>query len=430
MVRLAILTIVWVGVWAAGGSAQQNDPNEAPGKENRTLLDKIKAFQDKYSPTKYIEEKWLNPNGIELETGATYIYQANTQGGLRTSEHSDRIARSSDWVFIADMERVAGLPGEVYMLIETSANVGLDPDSVGSFFNVNGDALGDHCLEISEFWYEFPLFPETFSLRLGKIDLTNPMVFEDSPASFDSSLFANDETTQFLNGALVNNPTIPFPDYSLGLMALLRPGESWYVSLGAADAEPRHGQVGFNTAFNHGANYFYIAEAGASLSVPSGRGPLAGLAYAGIWYDPQEKDKLYNDQTKRDDRGFYLGYDQMLWHESAEVQDGQGLGLFSRYGWADDEVNVINHFWSLGVQYQGFFPGRDMDVMAVGFAEGLFSDRITLSGNHESVYEWYYNLYVTDWMAISPDVQYVVNPGGNPAARDAIVVGLRARLSF
>ena len=32
---------------------------------------------------------------------------------------------------------------------------------------------------------------------------------------------------------------------------------------------------------------------------------------------------------------------------------------------------------------------------------------------------------VNDWLTLQPDVQYVMNPGTNPAVRNAWVVGLR-----
>ncbi|MHC4539847.1 MAG: carbohydrate porin, partial [Planctomycetota bacterium] len=49
---------------------------------------------------------------------------------------------------------------------------------------------------------------------------------------------------------------------------------------------------------------------------------------------------------------------------------------------------------------------------------------------HESVVEVYYNAQISPWMAVSPSVQYVTNPGGDTANHDAVVVGLRSQMAF
>jgi len=37
---------------------------------------------------------------------------------------------------------------------------------------------------------------------------------------------------------------------------------------------------------------------------------------------------------------------------------------------------------------------------------------------------------VTPWCIISPDVQFITNPGGGKDGRDAIVGGIRVRVAF
>ncbi len=382
------------------------------------------------NPNEKLNEKLLEPVGLEFAVGFNNIYQANVQGGLSTHRHRGRLSGSFDIELSADMQTLTGLPGQVYMLAESFYNDGIDPYSVGSFFGVNGDAGGDHCLEISELWYQFPIFAESLNLRVGKVDMTNSMEFAGFAAAFDGSNYANDEVTQFLNGAFINNPTIPFPDYSLGIMALYTPAENAYVSFGVSDAEPRRGQAGFNTAFNHETAYFYVTEAGYTYMFSSRNGELHGILRGGIWYDPQEKEKLHTAGTKRDDYGFYCNFDQMLYRETSEPDDEQGLACFARYGWANDEVSEIAQFWSLGLQYLGPMPSRDEDVLGFAFAEGLFSDRMPLAGNSEKACELYYSLALHEMLIISPDIQYIVNPGGNPDARDALAVGLRILVAF
>lgn len=122
----------------------------------------------------------------------------------------------------------------------------------------------------------------------------------------------------------------------------------------------------------------------------------------------------------------------MLAKENANPQDIQGLGAFFRCGYADGEKNDITNFFSFGFQYQGLIWGRDDDVLGAGFAQGIFSDKAstTYADDYESVVELYYNAQVTPWLNISPNIQYVANPGGNDTGSDALVLGVRAQMNF
>jgi len=143
-------------------------------------------------------------------------------------------------------------------------------ENVGSFFGVNGDAGGNRSLDITEVWFQKSLLENSLLLRLGKIDLTGGFECSGCPVAFDSSSFANDETTQFVNGALVNNPTIPFPDYALAAAVLYKLSPQFYVAGAAADAQGDLRETGFNTAFHNEDYFLYIAEMGFLSRIPGG----------------------------------------------------------------------------------------------------------------------------------------------------------------
>ena len=228
-----------------------------------------------------------------------------------------------------------------------------------------------------------------------------------------------------------NTAAIPFPDYGLGIIANYHISDNWYMMGGVADAQADGRETGFNTAF-HGEDYFfYIFETGITPQLDSANGSLQGAYRAGIWYDPQDKTHLSNGRNVRDDTGFYLSFDQMLYKENTNPESSQGLGVFGRYGWADSKVNEVTNFWSIGLQYQGIFEGRDDDVLGLGFAHGEFSNKaMDFSEDYESVLEIYYNAHVTPWLSLSPSIQYIANPGGAKDITDAVVLGLRVQMEF
>ena len=61
---------------------------------------------------------------------------------------------------------------------------------------------------------------------------------------------------------------------------------------------------------------------------------------------------------------------------------------------------------------------------------GQYHDEIDDGADRETVYELYYAYQVTPWCVITPDLQFVTNPGGDNDGRDAFVGGLRLRVSF
>ncbi len=379
----------------------------------------------------------LEPAGVEFAFSLTNIYQQNARGGTSTSRRQGRFSGSYDFEMSADLERLFGAEGaELYMLAEGTWSRGsIDDTSVGSAFGVNGDFASREAFNIIEFWVQQSFFDDTLQLRIGKLDMTGTFDCRGCPVSFDGNMYANDENTQFLNSALVNNPTIPFPDYGLGAILHWNPIEVWYLSVGAADSQADKRETGFNTAFHNEDYFVYVTETGITPRFDSPDGPLQGAYRVGLWYSPEPRansQDAENGRAWRDDTGLYLSFDQLLAKENSDPDDTQGLGAFFRYGYVDDKTNDIPDFYSFGIQYEGLFEGRDADVLGIGYARGFFSDRASsiYRDDYESVIETYYNARITQWLNLSPSIQYVANPGGTGNTKDAVVLGLRATMIF
>ena len=68
--------------------------------------------------------------------------------------------------------------------------------------------------------------------------------------------------------------------------------------------------------------------------------------------------------------------------------------------------------------------------MGFGVGRGRLSPKAGFARSNETVLECYYNLQLTPWLHISPDVQYIFNPGGDASVKDAVVVGVRIGIVF
>lgn len=374
----------------------------------------------------------LDKHGISVGLSLTQVGQMNLKGGLATQRHAGRYTGSFDLEGQFDLARLMGLSGAtIHVHAEGGWSSGLDASSIGSVVGrVNDDAYGDQVIDVTELYWGQVFLDGRLEFHIGKLDVTGGFERYGCPLSFDGNTYANDEVTQFLNAALVNNPTIPFPDKGLGAIVHVRPLDWMYVSVGAADGQADARETGFRTAFHEEDYFVWLLETGIVPAIPSARGPLQGAYRVGMWYQPEPKQRHDRGTSKRDDVGFYLSFDQLVLKENADEGDSQGLGAFARYGYAHDDQNEIDHFWSFGAQYRGLVPTRDDDVLGIGFAQGKVVPDAGYNEDHESVLEVYYNLAVTRWLNISPSIQYVWNPGGNKGVGDATVIGIRVHVAF
>ncbi|MHC4756975.1 MAG: carbohydrate porin, partial [Planctomycetota bacterium] len=352
---------------------------------------------------------YLAPSGIEIGLGLTNVYHANVKGGTSTNDRKGRHVGRYDLEMSMDLEKLLGIEGGSFFVHGwggwTDAE-GIDGSSVGSAWGINALAVGNRTLDIVEAFYEGPLFSDSLTIAVGKLDFTG---------IFDASEYADDECCQFLNAALVDDPTIPFPAQGLGVVLNWAITDTWYLMGGAIDAQGDNRETGFRTAFHEQDYYFYALETG----VTAGNGNYR----VGLWNDPQPKANSDRSKNYRDDLGVYTSCDWLVYEENPSTDDGQGLGVFARYGYAPSKRNDVTNFYSAGLQYQGLIEGRDDDVCGLAYAQGEFSDTAasTYPEDYESVMEAYYNAQITPWFNLSPSVQYVANPGGSNTAKDAVI---------
>ncbi len=385
----------------------------------------------------------LADSGIDVSLSFGSTYQVNVHGGVDT-EDAQRGTGCYDFEMEFDLNKLLGIKGAtIYALAEGGFGNGLDEaEKTGTLFGTNENAIGHRSVDLLELWYQQELFDGKLTIKIGKMDISGGFEANGCPVAFDCNCFANDETSQFMNGALVNNPTIPFPDYGLGIAIFYNPVDWFYCSAGIADAQADYRETGFNTAFHDESYFFYIFEFGfvPKFDILSSKN-CKGAYRFGIWYDPQPKEKYFNDlggrlaaKYRTDDVGFYISFDQMIYRENNE--DEQGLAVFCRYGFAPGDVNEIEHFWSIGGQYKGLIKGRDEDVLGLGIAQGLISNELGYyRGEHperETVVELYYNIKVAEWINVSPDIQYIFNPGGRgeDSGSDCLLLGIRVQMTF
>ena len=353
----------------------------------------------------------LNDIGINSTLNLWMLYQGNVSGGLTDSADFNGLVYFSNFF---DFDKIFSWEGASLLLrIDGGWGAGID-DAVGSLTNINTLAVGDEPVGVTRLWFNQNWLGDRLRLRFGKLDLsTESFDFYGKSTAFDAMDFANSPRTQFLAGSLVNNSAIPFPASGLGVMVQFEPAERVYVAGGAVPSDAI--EYEWSNPFAGNSPWLFTAEAGTVLAVgPDGK---PGHYYAGIWGSD------FVDAPRG--KGVYVGASQLLISKGGNGE--QGLGAFLRFGYAQDNPNGVETFFSVGGQYRGLFPGRD-DILGLGWAQA-FTDGARFSAPYEGVLELYYRGSVNPWLNLSPHIQYVVNPGSERIS-NALTLGLRGQITF
>jgi porin len=102
-------------------------------------------------------------------------------------------------------------------------------------------------------------------------------------------------------------------------------------------------------------------------------------------------------------------------------------------------ITILSAFISdTGLTYKGLFPTRDQDTLGIAFAYAKLTSgaqQPTINDGSfgvgaEMVLEVTYQAQITKWLSIQPDMQVIINPGGNKDLSDALVIGGRVSLTF
>ncbi len=201
-----------------------------------------------------------------------------------------------------------------------------------------------------------------------------------------------------------------------------------------------------------------LNEAGIHWTLAQDTQP--GAAKLGAWYHTGKQADVRRDsagllladplssgipQAHAGDWGIYLAAEQIIWREHpADKNDAQGLGVFSRVGYAPPDRNALEYYAEFGVTRTGWLPQRDEDVCGLALAFGgvgsdtreAVRDQNSFNAtqlplpDYELVLEAAYQAKLWPGFSLQPSVQYIAHPGGSAAIADALVVGLRAIVDF
>jgi len=154
-----------------------------------------------------------------------------------------------------------------------------------------------------------------------------------------------------------------------------------------------------------------------------------GLYTVGVISNNNSFPTLPNKETQSN--GYVGAF--ILGQETVYQPDGpntpRGLTVWGSWAYnAKPLVSPIPAFWAAGASYQGLIRSRKEDIASLGWIYGRVSDSIP-GTTAEQVLELNYRWQPRSFLAITPDFQYIWNPGGH-SAPGVTVLGIQASLTF
>lgn len=368
----------------------------------------------------------LVERGITFEASLIADYSRNLRGGLDTE--SDAFRHLFDVSLTLESKPLLGYDGGKFFIefqTESGRN-GIDEltGDFQGFDNIDSDGL----TSLYECWYEQVLAGGTLRVKVGKLDINGEFAFVQNGSDFIHSSPGADP-------AIIGYPTYPDPATSFNIFVY--PVKGLYLGAGVYDGATQDdhptGMHGPSTFFGEPSDLFLISEIGYGWD--GGPGRLDGRLGVGISHHTGTFDIL--DKTGHSENGAssaFLTFDQTLWRENpADKSDTQGVRCFIQLGFGEEDIAPVDTHVGSGVVWAGLIPRRDNDDIGLGLSYVHFSHAARNGGffteDYELAIELYYKLALTPWLNLKPDLQYIVNPGGN-GNPDALVATLRAEVAF
>lgn len=386
--------------------------------------------------------EWITANPLLTDRGVTlfggYLAEVwgNTSGGIKTGAVYTGML---DFGAELDFEKVAGWHGaSASTTWQWLSGQDASQDLVGNFLTVSNMA-GFDTIRMMEMWFQQNLADDAVSIRLGQLTADSEFLISDYGGLFLNATFgwAALVYTNIPSGGPGSPMGVP------GARVAVKPVE-WFAFLSAVYQGNVFAQNvnrnGFRWRLDAQQGFTFLNEAQMGWNQRKEEKGLPGRFKAGAWFQTGQYADALADSTASGNSGYYFIIDQMLVRESPEgaAKTDEGLGWFSRTGFAPPDRNFVDYYFDSGFTYKGPVPGRDDDTAGVAFGYAQLSSGkqggIAAGGGTpagaEMVIEATYQLQVTPCLIVQPDVQYIINPGGATDLPNAFVIGCRASVVF
>ena len=447
MLMLLVLSLdVRISATAHGQASSPTSPSSSSHRSVRCSTPANPGglyFECVGQPFDYIEETlskdWgglrteLSTLGITPTASYTTQLMGNPIGGQSQGfTYAGTLEASINW----DLHKLVGIPG-------LSFNVGgawstgrnLSAEHIGNKATVQSaytaPGNGTNNLTLGEMYLQQQLLNDSLVIAAGR--LAPQGTFATMPV-FNNYLNAAINPAP---GALVIND-VTFASYPPGVewgaQALYNVTPALQVTGGVFNTNQSSalgGKGGLNFALQQGnRGALSVIQLNYLFNDAPGDTGLPGQYSFGGLYDSNRFTNLSNPNSTKS--GIYMVYGmfQQMVYRDGGADSQKGLTVWGKTALAPKAtVSILPYFVGAGLSYEGAIPRRDDDIAAAGVIYGSFSRYIPRT-TAETVIEINYQITLTRWLSITPDMQYVIRPSGSSAIKNALVLGTQVAIVF
>jgi porin len=394
-----------------------------------------------------LRQKWLE---VGVVPGGFYVFDilGNPAGGL---SQETAYAGLAQFDLSLNLSRLLGAKGLAFNIAFSWSSGSNLSNSVGNVFQV-GEAYSGRTVQLSRLYLEQTLADGKLFLKVGRISAGND--FAVLPVN-----------VYHVNAAINGNPlSIPLnspgfftdPVGQWGLRFLVKPSKFLQVRVGAYNADPAVGEEdkhGFDFSLNPQNGVLSMAEVTFAPRIRAGGDEYRGRYKIGAYYDSSTFGYVDDPSLTRDGQyGYFLMGQQELLHEAGGATELEFRPFFGRHivrtevqfdapisrqgliSWCAvavsprDEISPMPLYLAGGMLYRGLFKHRGNDIAGLAVYHGRFSDQFP-DRKPEMAVETNYAIQATPWFYVTPNLQYVINPGGTDTP-NAFVCGLEVGITF
>lgn len=364
------------------------------------------------------------PAPFDLSVAYAVDAMSTVSGG---SDRAVRVLDNLDIMMDADLDALIGWQGAQFHA-HILNNLGAMPnDSAGTLQGVDNMEVPSQRLRLFEAWLEQRL-TDGVSVRMGLYDVNSEFYSNESAGLLIAPAFGIGSE---MAATGPNGPSI-FP--STALAARLRADfGTGYVQ--AAVINAKAGVIGdpggVDFSFEHGV--LAVAEGGLIGKDGQAKVGIGAWTYSDRQDDIRLTD-IAGDPLRKTSHGAYAVAEYPL----TPMQGPQAVRAFVRAGFADGATTPYSGGWQTGLLVNEVIPGREDSQLSFGIAKGILNGRYRANladagirpAHSETQIELTYSDRLFGLVTVQPDLQYIVSPGGDRDARDAVVLGLRFGVEF
>lgn len=355
-------------------------------------------------PQKYADfkKKLADKTGINYTLDASFLPQRVSPNGKKTAWQSQYYG-TIGWNMFSSDTWGSGMLQSAYTAVRYWGANGNDlSNQIGVLNPINDYSENSNYFDQLSYTHTFAGKANILSVTIGQF----PMYL------FDGGDYNSNQQINFLNEALSQNATSNYPSASLGAYATLTPNEQISVSFGAQNANNISGEtISWNKMKKGKFTEFVSATWTPTFFGQPGQ-------YSVLLYNQPD-----TDEQELTSRGWSINLQQNITDK---------IALFGRINGVGQSAGFAKQSYVFGGVYNNPFNRNELDQIGLATAFNKLNQDINGPGTRswENVIEGYYAFGISNFMTLTPDFQFYINPGADLNRNTAFATSLRATLMF